>query len=392
MIGYDVAVVGGRVAGAATALLLARAGVRVVLLERSSHGSDTLSTHALMRAGVLQLSRWGVLPAVVAAGTPAVHRSTFHYAGLEPVQVTIKPSAGVDALYAPRRTLLDRLLVDAAAEAGADVRHRTTVEGLLRDDHGRVGGVVATAPDGARVAVPAAVTVGADGIRSLVAREAGAAVLHRGRHGGTVYYRYFRDLPTDGYEWAYGHGAAAGLIPTNDDETCAFVGGTPERLHRLRREGVDHAFATVFAAASEQLHQRLRAATPVGRRHGWEGPPGHLRQAWGPGWALVGDAGLYRDPITTHGITDALRDAEVLTDAVVATLGSAAAEPAAMAGFQRTRDRLSAALFAATDDVASYAWDVDEVQGLLRQVSSAMSDEVDFLTARDRADTVLARQ
>ncbi len=135
---YDVVVVGGRVAGASTAMLLARAGARVALLDRSSYGSDTVSTHGLMRAGVLQLSRWGLLDEVAAAGTPPIRQTLFHYADGGSDQVTIRASAGVDALYAPRRLVLDRILVDAAAAAGADVAHQTTVTALLRDDDGRV--------------------------------------------------------------------------------------------------------------------------------------------------------------------------------------------------------------------------------------------------------------
>ncbi|HEX7212159.1 MAG TPA: FAD-dependent oxidoreductase, partial [Propionibacteriaceae bacterium] len=125
MNGYDVVVVGGRVAGASTALLLARAGVRVVLLDRDRHGSDTLSTLGMMRGGVLQLARCGLLADVTAAGTPPIRQVVFHYADGEQVSVAIKPSAGVEALYAPRRYLLDRLLVDAATAAGVEVLHET---------------------------------------------------------------------------------------------------------------------------------------------------------------------------------------------------------------------------------------------------------------------------
>jgi flavin-dependent dehydrogenase len=115
--------------------------------------------------------------------------------------------------------------------------------------------------------------------------------------------------------------------------------------------------------------------SPVGPMHGWAGVAGFVRQAWGPGWALVGDAGYYKDPITTHGMTDALRDAEVLTDALTGT------EPRgpALATYQVTRDRLSGALADATDRVASYAWTLDEVRVLLRQVSAAMRAEVEYL-------------
>src|SRR5580765_1213789 len=123
---YDVVVVGARPAGAATAMLLARAGLRVLVVDRGRYGTDTLSTHALMRGGVLQLHRWGVLDAVVGAGTPPVRRTTFRYGG-EEIVIPIKASHGVDALYAPRRTVLDRLLVDAAVEAGAEVRYGVAV-------------------------------------------------------------------------------------------------------------------------------------------------------------------------------------------------------------------------------------------------------------------------
>jgi 2-polyprenyl-6-methoxyphenol hydroxylase-like FAD-dependent oxidoreductase len=110
---HDVVIVGARAAGAAAALVLARAGIDVVVVDRSRYGADTLSTHALMRAGVVQLHRWGLLESVIAAGTPAVRKTTFVYAD-ETIPLPIKPSHGVDALYAPRRTVLDPILVDAA--------------------------------------------------------------------------------------------------------------------------------------------------------------------------------------------------------------------------------------------------------------------------------------
>ena len=178
---YDVVVVGGRVAGASTAMLLARAGARVALLDRSSYGSDTVSTHCLMRGGVLQLSRWGLLDEVAAAGTPPIRQTLFEYADGGSDRVTIRASAGVDALYAPRRLVLDRILVDAAVAAGADVAHQTTMTALLRDDDGRVRGVRARDRRGRTSELRGAITVGADGIRSTVAAQAGAPFLRRGR-------------------------------------------------------------------------------------------------------------------------------------------------------------------------------------------------------------------
>jgi 2-polyprenyl-6-methoxyphenol hydroxylase-like FAD-dependent oxidoreductase len=375
---FDVVVVGGRVAGASTALLLARSGVRVALLDRGRYGSDTLSTHGLMRAGVWQLDRWGVLPSLVDAATPPIRRTAFHYADGETVEVALRPTAGVEALYAPRRLLLDRILVDAAAAAGAEVRHETTVTSLLCEG-GRVAGVAARDAQGRERTIRATVTVGADGVRSTVAAQAGAPVVWQGRSAGAVLYRYYAHLPTVGYEWAYGAGVAAGLIPTNDGLTCVFVGTSPARMRELRSDGVDGAFATLLAESFPAFPSRVAAAVPDGRPLGWPPMRGFLRRCWGPGWALVGDAGYYKDPITTHGITDGLRDAELLADALVDSLGGSVPERVALADYQSARDRMSTRLFSATEAVAAYDWDTGRVRTLLRQVSAAMGHELELL-------------
>jgi len=376
---YDVVVVGGRIAGAGTALLLARAGARVAVVERSRRGSDTVSTHSLMRAGVLQLSRWGLLDRVVAAGTPPIRRTVFSYPDGERVQVSIRPSPGVDALYAPRRTVLDRVLVDAAEEAGARFLHETTVTSLLCGADGRVGGVDARDARGSQMRIKGELTVGADGIRSVVAQQTGATLLHRGRNASAMLYRYVQDLPAVGYEWVYGDRAAAGLIPTNAGATCVFVGTTPERMRDLRRAGHEAAFATLLASAAPQLVDRVLGAGASTSMRGWRDVPGHVRQSWGPGWALVGDAGYFRDPITTHGMTDGLRDAELLAGGIVEGLGGRVRQADAMAAYQATRDRLTAQFRAATEEVAGYDWNATRARELLRTVSSAMSDEVDHL-------------
>src|SRR5688500_14573941 len=141
---FDAVIVGARCAGAATALLLARAGARVLVVDKGAYATDTMSTHALMRGAVLQLHRWGVLPAIVAAGTPPVRSTTFSYAD-EDVTIAIEPRLGLDALYAPRRTLLDRVLVDAAMASGAEFAYGVRVDDIDVDDHGRVRGIVAGA-------------------------------------------------------------------------------------------------------------------------------------------------------------------------------------------------------------------------------------------------------
>ncbi len=377
--GYDVVVVGARVAGASTALLLARAGLRVALVDRSRYASDTLSTHALMRAGVLQLSRWGLLDRVMAARTPAIGGAVFHYGNRSSVRVPVRPGAGVDALYAPRRYLLDRLLVDAAEEAGAHVLHETTVTALRRDANGHVRGVSAVTRSGGAIQLAAAMTVGADGLRSTVAELIGAPVLRRGRHASAVLYRHVTGLDVEDYEWAYGPGAAAGLIPTNEGQTCVFVGTTPAAMRALRRDGADHAFGTLLARAAPHLVDRMARPAYASRVRGWAGTPGHIRRSWGPGWSLVGDAGYFKDPITTHGMTDALRDAELLSTQILESTAGGPTDAAALRHYESTRARLSRELFAATEHLAAYDWTLDAAPAMLRRVSTAMNQEVAFL-------------
>ncbi len=384
-------VVGARVAGASTALLLARAGVRVALVDAAQYGADTVSTHGLMRAGVLQLSRWGLLDRVETAATPPIRRTMFRYPGTEPVRVAIRSSQGVPALYAPRRRLLDRLLVDAAAEAGADVMHRTRVTDLLRESAGRATGVRLLTADGRRD-LSAGCVVGADGIGSRVAREVAAPMLRRGVGASAVLYAYFDGVAPDGYEWAYGDGAASGIIPTNDGQSCVFVATTPDRMRVLRRDGdAEQAFAALFEAASHEQADRLAGAERVGRMHGWAGRPAFVRRSWGPGWALVGDAGYYLDPISTHGMTQALRDADLLAGALLEVMSGATSEPVALSRYQNVRDELTVRLLRATDRIATYAWDIGEVQTLLREASAAMTPEVELLESLPAVGTAVAQ-
>ncbi len=374
---YDVAIVGGRAAGAATALRLARHGLRAVVLERGTPGSDALSTHALMRGGVMQLHRWELLDTIVAAGTPAVRRTTFTY-GDDRIEVSIKPSHGVDALYAPRRTLLDPTLSCAASEAGADIRYGTTVTNLIWR-RGHVVGVGVRNADGRLEQIGTELVVGADGIHSSVAKLVGARLRRRGTHATAVTYGYWSDLDTTGYEWVFRPDACSGVIPTNGGQACVFASARPARIGR---GGID-VIRQIVTEGDPELADRLgRARPPLGTRT-WGGHPGYIRQSYGPGWALVGDAGYFKDPISAHGLTDALRDADLLARAVIAGRGQDALTTLALADYQHTRDRLSIALFDTVDRIASNDWDDSEISDLLRQLSSSMADEVETLAALD---------
>src|SRR4030095_15139869 len=217
----DAVIVGARCSGAATALLRAGVGAGVVLVDKGAYGSDALSTHALMRGAVLQLHRWGILPSVVAAGTPPVHSTTFSYREQD-VTVPIEPRVGVSALYAPRRALLDRILVDAAVNSGAEVRYGVRVDDVIVDDGGRVRGIKAIV-DGTHRSIEADMVIGADGLHSTIAQRVGAARVVEGRHSAGVLYSYWEDMPVDGYYWRFMTHASIGAIPTNNGATCVFA-------------------------------------------------------------------------------------------------------------------------------------------------------------------------
>ena len=193
---YDVLVVGARCAGAATAMLLARRGLRALAIDRAEYGTDTISTHALMRGGVLQLHRWGVLPWLRRQGLPAIRATTFHYDD-EAVPIAIRPAHGVEALYAPRRILLDSMLADVAEQAGATVRYGHTLARLAAPPDGRVCGATVLDAAGKARTIKADLVVGADGIGSSVARLSGAPIVREARNTTAVVYGHFQGHRSD---------------------------------------------------------------------------------------------------------------------------------------------------------------------------------------------------
>jgi 2-polyprenyl-6-methoxyphenol hydroxylase-like FAD-dependent oxidoreductase len=376
---YDALIIGARCAGAATAMLLARSGLRTLAIDRDTYGSDTLSTLALMRGGVLQLRRWGLLDRVTAAGTPAIRRTSFFYGG-EIVTVPIKARDGVDALYAPRRTVLDPLLVDAAREAGAAVLFGARLASLRRSADGRVTGAVIEGRDGRSHAIDAGIVIGADGAASAVARHANAPTSRSARHASGVVYGFWAGLGIDGYQWHYRPGVSAGVIPTNEGLTCVFAGTSSARFLEGVRPDLESGYHRVLREVTPSLGAAVAEARRVGPLHGFAARLGFLRRSWGPGWALVGDAGYFKDPITAHGITDALRDAELLARAVVR------GGDTALARYETVRNGLSEGLFEVTDEIASFAWDLSAVQSLHRRLSDEMSREVKALSAIEREE------
>lgn len=368
---YDVVIVGARCAGASTAMLLARRGLRVLAVDRSSYGADALSTHALMRGGVVALRRWGVLDAV-RARTPAIRTTAFHY-GSESVTIPIKPRDGVDALYAPRRTHLDAVLVDAARDAGAEVVHHARVTHLLRSDSGRVEGVELDVGERGPRVIRAPLVIGADGMKSAVARMTDAPCTWRGTYATAILYGYFAGANVRGYEWHYGKNAGVGAIPTAEAMTCVFVALPPSKL---AGRDASTLYGDTIVQHAPELACTLANARFEGTLRTFGGAPGWLKRASGPGWALVGDAGSFKDPFTAHGISDALRDAELLADAV------GEGTDAALARYEAERDALTRPLAALSDQIASFRWSLTELPGMHEQLVKLMNAGVRALTAR----------
>jgi flavin-dependent dehydrogenase len=379
---HDVVVVGGRVAGSATAMLLARLGHDVVVLDQACFPSDTVSTHSLARSGVVQLRRWGLLDAVLDSGAPAIRQVSFNAAGAS-VTRTIKHKAGVDFLVAPRRYVLDTILATAAEHAGAQVRPGVTVTGVQRDAHGRTVGVSGQDRAGAPVQIGARYVIGADGLRSRVARSVGAPVTQARPAGGAAQYAYYTGIPWAGMEFFVAERSFAGVFPTHHGQACIWVCNPAADATAVRRRTGSRveAFDQLLERSAPQLAERLGKARRTSPVHGMLRQPNQLRQAFGPGWALVGDAGYYRDAVTAYGISDAFRDAELLAVAVDQALGDAEQAPAALAGYQQQRDQALREIFELTCRLAAYP-PVPAFIELQKQLSAAIDKQAAAMAAR----------
>jgi flavin-dependent dehydrogenase len=379
---HDVVIVGARVAGSATAMQLARLGHDVVVVDQASFPSDTVSTHSIARSGVVQLRRWGLLDEVLASGAPAIRQVTFH-AGGESVSRVIKHKAGVDLVVAPRRYLLDTMLAGAALRAGADVRDGVTVTGVRRDRRGRVSGVDGHDRAGTPVELDARFVVGADGLGSRVARSVGAPVNELRPADGAAQYAYYDGIPWTGFEFFVAPRSFAGVFPTHGGQACIWV-CTPAADARAVRRGTgsrEESFGELLRRSAPELAERLRAARRTSPVQGMLRQPNQLRRACGAGWALVGDAGYYRDAVTASGISDAFHHAELLATALDQALTGEAEEAAALAGYQHQRDQALREIFELTCALASFP-PVPRFVELQKQLGAAVDTQAAALAAR----------
>lgn len=334
MVEYDVLIVGARVAGSSLALLLARRGLAVLMVDRDRFPSGTISTHFMAPPAVALLRRLGVLEDVLAAGFRRIIRLRSWFEDLA-FEGPVGPP-GAFAL-APRRDVLDAVLIEHAIRAGAVFAERTRVEALIEEE-GRVAGAVLQTLGGARHEVRARAVVGADGKASSVAAWVGARTYREVRGRRPVYYGYFKGveaLPETTYELWFGGDQIAYMFPMRPDEDCLAVEAQPEDFETFRADPREEFARRVRRLPT--MARRFEGAELEGKLLGVRSVDNHFRTPFGPGWVLTGDAGYLRDPSTGLGIGDALSQSVLLAGALGRWAEGEAWE-VAMAEFHEQRD------------------------------------------------------
>ena len=347
---YDAIIVGARCAGAPTAMLLARKGYRVLLVDRASFPSDTISTHIIWPHGAEVLDRWGLFDRLAATGCPPIARRMLFDVGPFALIGGVTDSNGMRGGLCPRRTVLDKLLVDAAVEAGTELREEFSAQALLWDAD-RVAGIKGTGRSAGAVEERARVVIGADGVHSLVAQAVDAAEYDTKPPLATYYYSYYSGFAADDIEQHFRDYRGVGCFPTHDGLTLIAGVWPSRRFEELRADIEGHTRDLHETAPS--VKERLKAAKRESKWFGTAGVGNYFRQPYGPGWALVGDAGYDKDPITAQGISDAFIDAEALTTALDEGWSGRRSMDDALAGYHVSRDRRAKPMYDFTCQLAT---------------------------------------
>jgi flavin-dependent dehydrogenase len=377
---YDAIVIGARCAGSPTAMLLARKGHRVLLLDKATFPSDTMSTHLVHPPGVAALKRWELLERLEATGCPPVERYSFDFG---PVSVAGSPQAtdGIDHAYGPRRTILDKLLVDAAVEAGAELREDFTVEEIVAED-GEVTGIRGHAKGGSTVTESASVVIGADGKHSLLAKAVSPETYNERPSQLAMYYAYWSDLPVSGFETTIRAENRRGwaALPTHDGLTCMPFGWPVEEFKANRGDIEGNFFAALDLAP--EFAERVRGAKRETKFIGSAELPGYFRKPFGPGWVLVGDSGYHKNPITAMGISDAFRDAELVAGALDDAFSEQRSFDEGMASYQQTRDEAAMPVYEFTAEFASMEPPPPEMQQLIGAMQGNQEAQDAFISVQ----------
>jgi len=376
---YDAIVIGARCSGSPTAMLLARQGYDVLMVDRATFPSDTVSTHFIHPPGMAALERWGLRDAVAESGCPPIRTYSFDF-GPFTISGSPRPSDGIDEGYCPRRTVLDTMLVHAAADAGVEVREGFSVDEVVVED-GTVVGVRGKEADGRTSTARAKVVIGADGRNSLVAKAVQPDQYNEKPAVGPAFYSYWSGVGSSGFEVAVREACGMAAFPTHDDLSLVIVGLSEEEFNAARSD-VEGAFLRTLDQAPA-LGERVRSGKREERFRSASDLTGYFRKPYGPGWALVGDAGYRLHPITAQGITDAFLDAERLAAALHAAFSGQRTYEDAMAAYQAARDQHVMPMYEMTFEFAQ----VDqppppETQQLLGAVAGNRQSMDDFVSVQ----------
>lgn len=358
---YDAIIVGARCAGSPLAMLLARKGYRVLLLDKSTFPSDTISTHHIHQPGVARLKRWGLLEKVQTSNCPATIKMNFDVGPFALVGAP-PPADGVEEAYAPRRKVLDKILVDAAVDAGAELREGFSVNELTTDG-GRITGIRGSGKSGPAVTEIARVVVGADGARSFVARGVHAPVYDDRGMLTCNYYSYWSGVPVEGPELYLRENRMIVADATNDGLTMVTVVWPKEEFNRVR-SNIESEFMRALDEHAPVLGERIRGGSREERFTGTGFIPNFLRKPYGAGWSLVGDAGYMKDPVTAQGITNSFSHAEMLADALDIGFSEPGRMEDALADYERQRNEEVMPMFEHTCQLAGLAPPPAEMQQL----------------------------
>lgn len=358
---YDAIVVGARCAGSPTAMLLARKGYRVLLVDKASFPSDTISTHIVWPHGAEILDRWGLLDTLAATGCPAIARQMVFDVGPFALKGGVTDANGGKGGFCPRRTVLDEILVHAAVASGAELRESFTVERLLWDGD-RVVGIKGHTRTGILVEERAGIVIGADGVHSAVARAVGAREYDARPPLATYYYSYYSGFAAEDVEQYVRAYQGAACFPTNDGLTLIAAVWPSSRFQDVRRDIPRHV--SDVHESTPSVRERLMSARQEEKWVGTAGVPNGFRTPHGPGWALVGDAGYVKDPITAQGISDAFIDAQSLADALDSGWSGRRSLAEALADHAARRDQRVKPLHDFTCELATLAPPSPEMQQL----------------------------
>ena len=375
---YDAIVVGARCAGSPTAMLLGRNGSKVLLVDRATFPSDTISTHILWPHGAETLNHWGLLQRLAATGLPPICRQMRFDVGPFALVGAIPDANDGNGGFCPRRTILDHLLVNAAAESGVEVREGFTIDDLIFENDA-VAGIRGHGEGGRPIEERARIVVGADGVYSFVARAVRAPEYDTRPIAACAYYSYFSGVEQDDIELYVRDRCAFGGVPTHDDLHLVMVNWPTGDFPAVRADLEGHVSRALDKAPT--FAARVRAGRREDKWYGTAGVPGYFRKPYGKGWALVGDAGYNRDPVTAQGISDAFIDASALTEALKAGLSDGEALEPALAAYESARNDRVRPMYEFTTQLAALEPPPPQMQALFGALRGNQDATNAFLSA-----------